>query len=80
MNDQKKLKRDIRTIWDALKHERRERSKMSGAAELSESAERIAHYGANLTELAKRAHVLESAAGSTPSPAKSKTKRKAKLA
>ena len=81
MNDEKKLKRDIRTIWDSLKHERRARSKMTGAAELVESAQRMASYGADLKELAKRAEALESTAdtGQTPA-AKTKGKRKAKPA
>ena len=77
MNDEKKLKRDIGTIWDSLKHERRERSKMTGAAELVESAKRIASYAADLKELAARAEAIETNAEKAPA-AKPKATRKAK--
>ena len=78
MTDEKKLKRDIRTIWDGLKHERRARSKMTGATELAESAQRIASYGTDLKDVAKRMAAFEGVQAGPASVAKRKAKAKPK--
>lgn len=62
MTEAKQLKRDIRTIWDALKRERRERSKTFEADALANAATRIASYATDLKAMAERLRALENAA------------------
>jgi hypothetical protein len=78
MTDEKKLKREIKKTWDALKDERRARSKMHGAAELAESAQRVAGHAADLKDLARRMEGIESAALMATPAARAKTKGKLK--
>jgi hypothetical protein len=84
MNDDNKIKREIRAIWDAIKQERRARPKTFTSSELAEAAERMARYATELGALAGRLKELEP---TTPAPKskraaeakrKPKTKRKPK--
>jgi hypothetical protein len=77
MSDQKKLRRDIRAAWDALKHERRARSKLFAAADLEGSAERLAAQAATFKQLAERMKEIEAVAPAAPAE-EAKIKRKSK--
>lgn len=75
MTTQKDIRREVSAFWKSLKQERRERSKLDGAADLAESSRRLARFAADLEKLSGRAAWSELKASQ---PAKAKPKKDAK--
>lgn len=77
MATRKEIRRDVATFWKSLKQERRERSKLDGAADLAESSRRLARLASELEKLSGRVAWVELKASQ---PAKAKKTAGAKPA
>ncbi|MEZ5958739.1 MAG: hypothetical protein R3C27_16190 [Hyphomonadaceae bacterium] len=79
MTDAKTHKREVRTVWNAVRRDRRERSRLTSAIDLSESAQRLETHAAALKALAQSAPSSEVPKSEDPKPARlAKTKNKPK--
>jgi hypothetical protein len=88
VTDAKAHKREVRTVWNAVRRDRRERSRLTSATDLSESAQRLETHAAALKALAQSAPSSEAPKSEDPKsedpkparPARTKNKPKSKRA
>jgi hypothetical protein len=69
----KEIRREVSDFWKLLKQERKARSKLEGAADLAESARRLAQLAEELEKLSGRVAWHELKANQPTKPKKKKT-------
>jgi hypothetical protein len=74
MSEKKSLKRAVKAVWDQVKSVRAERAKLYSAADVTESADQLAHQVEELRALATQLSALNPMPPGEPSRPKRKRK------